>query len=130
MPTRNDSSAEPSIFLALQRLFYRLQFDEDAVDTRELTKSFGWDSGYLLSCLPPFPISTPYHLPLTSPREVFSQHDAQELSRQFLDILETKMKGTKHEGYIEKMLRGTESTVIDCTKVKFSASRDQPFYGK
>lgn len=46
MPTEGDSSLEPSIPLALQRLFYRLQFDEDLVDTRELTKSFGWDSGY------------------------------------------------------------------------------------
>jgi ubiquitin carboxyl-terminal hydrolase 7 len=48
MDTSQDTSDNPTIILALQRLFYRLQFEEDAVDTKELTKSFGWESTCVL----------------------------------------------------------------------------------
>lgn len=79
---------------------------------------------------------------LTLPREVFTQHDAQELSRIFIDTLETKMKGTKLDGkliqrsggsnfsgLIEKMYRGTELSVIECLNVKQSSTMKQTFYG-
>lgn len=88
MDTSQDSTENPTIVLALQRLFYRLQFEGESVDTKELTKSFGWESGFEKFLL---------HS-LMSHREVFTQHDAQELSRLFIDTLETKMKGTKLDG--------------------------------
>lgn len=47
MDTSQDSTDNPTITLALQRLFYRMQFEDKSVDTKELTKSFGWDSGYV-----------------------------------------------------------------------------------
>lgn len=50
-------------------MFYRLQFSESSVGTKELTKSFGWDS-----------------------YESFIQHDVQELNRVLCDNLERKMK--------------------------------------
>lgn len=87
MDTSQDSSESPTIVLALQRLFYRLQFENAAVDTKELTKSFGWDSGY-----------TGVVSGSNFYREVFTQHDAQELSRLFIDTLEMKMKGTSLDG--------------------------------
>eukprot|EP01127_Copromyxa_protea_P015709 TRINITY_DN4568_c0_g1_i1.p1 TRINITY_DN4568_c0_g1~~TRINITY_DN4568_c0_g1_i1.p1 ORF type:complete len:1084 (+),score=246.91 TRINITY_DN4568_c0_g1_i1:30-3281(+) len=105
MDTSKDSNERPTIILALQRLFYRLQFDDKAVDTKELTKSFGWDSG-----------------------DVFTQHDAQELSRIFIDALETKMKGTKLEGLVSKMYEGVEASIIQCLNVDYSSSRKQTFY--
>src|SRR4051812_1573980 len=66
MPTQNDKESIP---LAMQRVFYNLQFGEDSVSTRELTKSFGWDN-----------------------YEAFTQHDVQELNRVLCDNLEGKMK--------------------------------------
>lgn len=33
-----------SMALALQRVFYRLQTSNKSVGTKELTKSFGWDT--------------------------------------------------------------------------------------
>jgi len=64
MPT-----TENDMPLALQNLFYKLQFSDDSVATRELTKSFGWDSS-----------------------DVFKQHDVEELNRLLCEKLEGKMK--------------------------------------
>jgi len=105
MDTSQDNMSEPTMALALQKLFYRMQFEKQAVDTKTLTKSFGWDSG-----------------------EVFTQHDAQELSRVFIDTLEEKMKGTKLEGFFERMLRGKEVSVIECLNVPASSRKEEKFY--
>ena len=42
MPTESDDS-EKSVPLALQRVFYELQFSDKPVGTKKLTKSFGWE---------------------------------------------------------------------------------------
>jgi ubiquitin carboxyl-terminal hydrolase 7 len=68
IPTESDEPTK-SIALALQRVFYNLQFMNTAVGTTELTKSFGWDS-----------------------LEAFRQHDVQEFNRVLQDNLELKMK--------------------------------------
>ena len=81
IPTDDDEPTK-SVALALQRVFHQLQFSEhavgeslcflpfvDPVDTRELTKSFGWDT-----------------------MDAFMQHDVQEFNRVLQDNLETKMK--------------------------------------
>jgi ubiquitin carboxyl-terminal hydrolase 7 len=47
----------------------QLQFGQSSVSTKDLTKSFGWDSF-----------------------EAFLQHDAQELNRVLCEKLEDKMK--------------------------------------
>lgn len=70
IPTENDQPTK-SIALALQRVFYNLQFLDTAVGTTELTKSFGWDS-----------------------LEAFRQHDVQEFNRVLQDNLEIKMKAS------------------------------------
>ena len=41
MPTESDDAAK-SVPLALQRVFYELQFSDKPVGTKKLTKSFGW----------------------------------------------------------------------------------------
>lgn len=43
MPTESDD-AQSSVPLALQRVFYELQHSEQAVGTKKLTRSFGWES--------------------------------------------------------------------------------------
>ena len=86
IPTEADDSAK-SVCLALQRVFYDLQFNEKWVGTKKLTKSFGWDT-----------------------LESFMQHDVQEFLRVLLDKLENKMKGTCVEGTIPRLLKGTFNT--------------------
>lgn len=87
IPTENDNPTE-SIALAMQRLFHKLQFTNDAVgkmriyiqsvslqdmlsidiDTVEVTKSFKWN-----------------------PLDTLMQHDVQEFNRLLQDKLEEKM---------------------------------------
>lgn len=69
MPTTENDNPSGSIPLALQSLFYKLQYSDTSVATKELTKSFGWDS-----------------------TESFMQHDVQELNRVLCEKLEDKMK--------------------------------------
>ena len=64
MPTEADDSTK-SVGLALQRVFYDLQFLDKAVGTKKLTKSFGWET-----------------------LDSFMQHDVQEFLRVLLDKLE------------------------------------------
>ena len=71
MPTEEDNP-DNSVALAMQRVFYELQFADSPVGTKKLTKSFGWDS-----------------------IDSFLQHDVQEFCRVLLDNLENKMKNTK-----------------------------------
>jgi len=104
LPTQNDTP-ENSIPLALQRVFYRLQFDKSSPGTKELTTSFGWTT-----------------------RDSFVQHDVQELNRVFCDNLEAKMKGTISEGMIEKLFRGKIFNYIKCKNVDYESSRTEMFY--
>jgi len=69
MPTTENDTPSGSIPLALQSLFYKLQHSDNSVATKELTKSFGWDS-----------------------YDSFMQHDVQELNRILCEKLENKMK--------------------------------------
>lgn len=82
MPTESDDSAK-SVALALQRVFYELQFSDKPVGTKKLTKSFGWET-----------------------LDSFMQHDVQELCRVLLDNMESKMKCTCVEGTIPKLFEG------------------------
>ena len=69
MPTTENDAPTASIPLALQSLFYKLQYNDTSVATKELTKSFGWDT-----------------------YDSFMQHDVQELNRVLCEKLEDKMK--------------------------------------
>lgn len=71
IPTADDEPSK-SVALALQRVFYQMATSPGAVDTTELTKSFGWTS-----------------------LESFMQHDVQEFNRVLQDNLEGKMKVLK-----------------------------------
>lgn len=69
MPTTEEDMPSKNIPLALQSLFYKVQYSDSSVSTKDLTRSFGWDAN-----------------------ESFMQHDVQELNRVLCEKLEEKMK--------------------------------------
>lgn len=134
MPTTENDMPSASIPLALQSLFYKLQYSESSVATKELTKSFGWDT-----------------------YDSFMQHDVQELNRVLCEKLEDKMKvwyllgiyltlwcspglveshcltltqGTVVEGTIQHLFEGHQISYIECLNVDFKSTRKESFYGK
>ncbi|KAI8066595.1 hypothetical protein BC940DRAFT_275132 [Gongronella butleri] len=104
IPTENDTPSE-SVALALQRLFYNLQYTDSSVGTNELTKSFGWDT-----------------------LDAFMQHDVQEFNRVLQDNLEIKMKGTPADGAIKHLFVGKMKSYIRCINVDFESSRSEDYY--
>ncbi|KAI7992799.1 Ubiquitin carboxyl-terminal hydrolase 12 [Camellia lanceoleosa] len=105
MPTTENDMPSGSIPLALQSLFYKLQYNETSVATKELTKSFGWDT-----------------------YDSFMQHDVQELNRVLCEKLEDKMKGTVVEGTIQQLFEGHHMNYIECINVDFKSTRKESFY--
>lgn len=105
MPIDETEKPQDSIPLALMRVFYRLQFDKGAVDTKELTKSFGWDT-----------------------IDSFLQHDVQELARVLIENLEKKMEKTDQKEVMKQLFEGTCKNYIKCINVDYESSRQEPFY--
>ncbi|GJP56486.1 hypothetical protein CLOM_g15553 [Closterium sp. NIES-68] len=105
MPTSENELPSSSIPLALQSLFYKLQYTDTSVATKDLTKSFGWDT-----------------------YDSFLQHDVQELNRVLCEKLEDKMKGTVVEGTIEKLFEGHVMNYIECDNVEYKSTRKESFY--
>ncbi|KAF8673527.1 hypothetical protein HU200_048610 [Digitaria exilis] len=105
MPTTENDMPSGSIPLALQSLFYKLQYSDSSVATKELTKSFGWDT-----------------------YDSFMQHDVQELNRVLCEKLEVKMKGTVVEGTIEQLFEGHHINDIECINVHYKSNRKESFY--
>ncbi|PRP76405.1 ubiquitin carboxyl-terminal hydrolase [Planoprotostelium fungivorum] len=105
LPTTEEEDASQSIGLALQRIFYSLEHNDDHVSTRELTQSFGWTS-----------------------QDLYIQHDIQEMNRILCDKLESKMKGTEAEGAIERLFTGKLINFIQCTEVDYTSKREEKFY--
>ncbi|XP_071724794.1 ubiquitin C-terminal hydrolase 12-like isoform X2 [Rutidosis leptorrhynchoides] len=105
MPTTENDIPSSSIPLALQSLFYKLQYSDSSVSTKELTKSFGWDT-----------------------YDSFMQHDVQELNRVLSEKLEDKMKGTVVEGTIQQLFEGHHMNYIECISVDYKSTRKESFY--
>ncbi|KAH7554220.1 hypothetical protein JRO89_XS12G0136900 [Xanthoceras sorbifolium] len=105
MPTTENDVPTGSIPLALQSLFYKLQYNDTSVATKELTKSFGWDT-----------------------YDSFMQHDVQELNRVLCEKLEDKMKGTVVEGTIQQLFEGHHMNYIECINVDYKSTRKESFY--
>ncbi|XP_022747706.1 ubiquitin carboxyl-terminal hydrolase 12-like isoform X3 [Durio zibethinus] len=105
MPTTENDMPIGSIPLALLSLFYKLQYNDTSVATKELTKSFGWDT-----------------------YDSFMQHDVQELNRVLCEKLEDKMKGTVVEGTIQQLFEGHHMNYIECINVDYKSTRKESFY--
>ncbi|PSC73213.1 ubiquitin carboxyl-terminal hydrolase 12 [Micractinium conductrix] len=104
MPTSEDSDPASSMPLALQSVFYKLQFTAGPVSTKDLTSSFGWDTA-----------------------DAFQQHDVQELELILYDALENKMKDTRVEGMINKLFQGHKDNYVECIDVDFKSTNKEPF---
>ncbi|XP_074565109.1 ubiquitin C-terminal hydrolase 13-like [Curcuma longa] len=105
MPTTENDMPSASIPLAMQSLFYKLQYNDSSVATKELTNSFGWDT-----------------------YDSFMQHDVQELNRVLCEKLEDKMKGTAVEGTIQQLFEGHHTNYIECINVDYKSNRKESFY--
>ncbi|KAL2239260.1 UNVERIFIED_CONTAM: Ubiquitin carboxyl-terminal hydrolase 13 [Sesamum indicum] len=105
MPTSVNDEPSTSIPMALQSLFYKLQHSERSVATKDLTKSFGWDTHH-----------------------AFLQHDVQEFNRVLCEKLEEKMKITVVEGAIQHLFEGHHKNYIECINVDYKSSRQESFY--
>ncbi|KAG1662438.1 hypothetical protein FOA52_004019 [Chlamydomonas sp. UWO 241] len=104
MPTNENDEASKSLPLALQSLFYKLQYSRTHVSTKDLTKSFGWGT-----------------------YDAFMQHDIQELSRVLCEKLEEKMRGTKVERVINELFEGETYGYIECINVDYKSTRKESF---
>lgn len=104
IPTDEEATRENSAW-TLQRLFYNLQTNENAVSTTELTASFGWES-----------------------RQIFEQQDVQELCRKLMERLEEKMKGTPAEKALPDLFVGKTKTYLSCINVNYESSRVEEFW--
>ncbi|RIB08236.1 hypothetical protein C2G38_2212161 [Gigaspora rosea] len=101
IPTENDVR-DKSVSLAMQNIFYQMQMSDSPVGTKELMKSFGWDS-------------------LNS----FMQHDAHEFNNVLRNNLENKMKNTN---VISKLFAGKIKSYVKCIKVNYESSRVEDYY--
>lgn len=104
MPTIEDQDPASSMPLALQTVFYKLQFTPGPVSTKDLTRSFGWDTS-----------------------DAFQQHDVHELYRVLCDRLEEKLKGTRVEGAIDKLFHFHAENFIECVNVDYRSTRRELF---
>lgn len=94
-----------SIPFQLQKLFANLQTSNKlAVETTDLTKSFGWDS-----------------------TEAWQQHDIQELCRVMFDALEQKFKNTKQADLINNLYEGKMIDYVKCLECETEKSREDTF---
>lgn len=94
-----------SIPFQLQKLFVNLQTSNKiAVETTDLTKSFGWDS-----------------------TEAWQQHDIQELCRVMFDALEQKFKNTKQADLINTLYEGKMIDYVKCLECETEKSREDTF---
>lgn len=94
-----------SIPFQLQKLFVNLQTSNKlAVETTDLTKSFGWDS-----------------------TEAWQQHDIQELCRVMFDALEQKFKNTKQADLIKRLYEGNMIDYVKCLECETEKSREDTF---
>lgn len=94
-----------SIPYQLQRLFVNLQTSpKSAVETTDLTRSFGWDSA-----------------------EGWQQHDIQELCRVMFDALEQKFKHTKQADLINRLYEGRMIDYVKCLECNTEKQREDKF---
>lgn len=100
----NDNEAK-SIPYQLQKLFLNLQTSKKAaVETTDLTRSFGWDS-----------------------REAWEQHDIQEMCRVMFDALEHKFKNTKQANLISNLYEGKMIDYVKCLECNTEKTREDTF---
>lgn len=98
-------SEAKSIPFQLQKLFLNLQTSsKSAVETTDLTSSFGWDL-----------------------QAAWEQHDIQELCRVMFEALEQKFKDTKQANLINDLYEGKMLDYVKCLECSTEKSREDTF---
>lgn len=101
----SEDEASKNIPCQLQRLFLLLQTaNKSAVETTNLTRSFGWDSS-----------------------EAWQQHDIQELCRVMFDALEQCFKNTHQSNLINDLYEGKMSDYVKCLECCNEGAREDTY---
>ncbi|KAM7428691.1 Ubiquitin carboxyl-terminal hydrolase 47 [Porites harrisoni] len=101
----SEDEGAKSIPYQLQKLFLHLQTSSKrAVETTDVTKSFGWDSS-----------------------EAWQQHDVQELCRVMFDALESKFKNTDQDDLINKLYQGKLKDYVKCQQCSHESARTDAY---
>ncbi|KAL5292060.1 USP47 family protein [Megaselia abdita] len=101
----DNDKEDKNIPYQLQKLFLNLQTNpKSAVETTDLTRSFGWDS-----------------------TEAWQQHDIQELCRVMFDALEVKFKSTKQAKLITNLYEGKLIDYVKCLDCNTEKTRADTF---
>ncbi|XP_065348575.1 ubiquitin carboxyl-terminal hydrolase 47 [Cloeon dipterum] len=101
----DEESRRKSIPFQLQRLFLKLQTSSKAaVETTDLTKSFGWDSS-----------------------DSWTQHDVQELCRVMFAALEHKFRNTEQADLINRLYQGNMIDYVKCMECGKEGQREDTF---
>lgn len=102
---RKHGDKKTCIPFQLQVLFGKLQISKrPSVDTKFLTKSFGWDI-----------------------QESFQQHDVQEFCRVLFDAIEESVKGTDSENLISSLYEGIMTDYVKCLTCQNESTRTDRF---
>eukprot|EP00924_Labyrinthula_sp_SR-Ha-C_P014071 augustus_masked-scaffold_56-processed-gene-1.89-mRNA-1 protein AED:0.38 eAED:0.40 QI:0/-1/0/1/-1/1/1/0/1414 len=88
---------------SLQKLFFELETSDRPVDTKKLTKSFGWNNF-----------------------ELFLQHDVQELNRQLCDKLQSRF--STEDDVVRDLFRGQYKSFIKCVNIDYESSKIEEYY--
>ncbi|XP_069976340.1 neurofilament heavy polypeptide, partial [Penaeus vannamei] len=101
----SEEEAAKNIPCQIQRLFLLLQTtNKTAVETTNLTKSFGWDSS-----------------------EAWQQHDIQELCRVMFDALEQCFKNTHQSDLINSLYEGKMKDYVKCLECGNEGAREDTY---
>ncbi|KAJ6531160.1 hypothetical protein B0H19DRAFT_1190620 [Mycena capillaripes] len=104
IPTE-DADPRANIALAIQQVFYNLQVSSNAVETTELTASFGWKA-----------------------KDLLLQHDIFEFHKVLQDKLINVTKGTTVETAIDDLYSGIFKSCKKCISVDYEYTRKEKFY--
>jgi ubiquitin carboxyl-terminal hydrolase 7 len=105
MPRDGSSPRERSMIYNLQRLFGLMQTQTDAVSTKPLTRSFGWEHD-----------------------EHLDQQDIHEFMTVVIESIEEKLRGTTLELPFARLFRGQTRSYVRCHDVDFTSERFDKFH--
>lgn len=106
LPEPGNELSGSELSYALQKVFYELQTSPTVVKTKNLTKSFGWDT-----------------------TDAFTQHDVQELKLILCDELAEKMKkiAPHRQNTLSTLFLGKLHNYIECVNVNYKSTREEDF---
>lgn len=100
-----DGDDGPSVYKALQETFFQMQERTTPARTTTLTNAFGWGK-----------------------RELYVQHDIQEMATLLRDNLEERMKGTVTEGAINQLFEGRGEQFVETLDKSYVSRRADTYY--